>query len=366
MYFSTSQAYKYLSLAFVKAKNCNAALEYLHYATQLEFQLYNSSERPNKDTINTKYILGEIMLGREEEKEALSLFEHALAEKYEVFKQRTTIDIENNVHDGNDANSKDNNSNVEGVLEDEQCAHILEKISDLCLRQNKYYKCIDCLEHSLNIYASLKQFSEVEHIRFKLYNICKKDGRRDASLYYAEEMCKYYQNIESKRKEYVDSLYEVSTCLMNLRRHSKAIPLLKKSLEIAREIYQEEKHMCVVNILDALSTCLDVCGDIDQSFELLFEAQMIDDAISTVGKLSRYRVRGIVTLQTATMIMLEYGDMKARHLAQTALKLGDLSILDVRSPESINSYNQQSKDKDMLAIHSDTLKNTTLDSSRVF
>ena len=38
---------------------------------------------------------------------------------------------------------------------------------------------------------------------------------------------------------------------------------------------------------------------------------MVDDAISNLGKISRYRVRGIVTLQTATKLMLEYGDMKA-------------------------------------------------------
>ena len=293
-----------MSLAFVKAENYNAALEYLHYATKLEFQLYNSSERPNKNTINTKCILAEVMLGRDEEKEALSLFELALAEKYEIFKKEIKMGTKNSAHDDNDENSKDKISSVENVLEDVQCAYILEKLSHIYLRKNKYYKCIDCLEHSLNIYTSLQQFSEVERIRFQLYNTCKKDGRRDASLYYAEEICKYYQNIKCKRIEYAHSLYEVSTCLMNLRQHNKAIPLLKKSLEIAREIYPEEKHTCVVNILDALSQCLDICGNIDESFELLFEAQMIDDAISTLGNLSRYRVRGIVTLQAATMIML--------------------------------------------------------------
>ena len=122
---------------------------------------------------------------------------------------------------------------------------------------------------------------------------------------------------------------------MNLRKYQNAIPLLKKSLEIAKDIYKGENHSSLVSKLDALSKCLDICGDIDTAFDTIFEAQRIDDAISAVGKISRYRVRGIVTLQTATMIMLEYGDMKARHLAQEALKSGDLSLLDIRNPESI-------------------------------
>ena len=227
------------------------------------------------------------------------------------------------------------NENDTRIPEDEQCAYILEKISNLYFNMNKYYKSIDCLEHSLNIYSSLNQFSEIERVRLKLYQICQEDNRKDASLFYAEEICKFYQNNETKRKEYADSLYEVSLCLMNLRKYQNAIPLLKKSLEIANDIYKGENHSSLVSKLDALSKCLDICGDIDTAFDTIFEAQTIDDAISAVGKISRYRVRGIVTLQTATMIMLEYGDMKARHLAQEALKSGDLSLLDIRNPESI-------------------------------
>ena len=83
-------------------------------------------------------------------------------------------------------------------------------------------------------------------------------------------------------------------------------------------------------------------GDLDSAFDSAFEAQTIDDAISNLSKISRYRVRGIVTLQTATMLMLEYGDMKARHIAQLALKADDLSLVDVRSPESIPKANLKS------------------------
>ena len=187
-------------MAFVKAENFNTALEYLDYASKLEFQLYNSSDRPNKDTINTKHILAEIMLGKEKETEALSIFEDVIAEKYLLLKKEMAPGIKVNNHDERDINVSENTSNAEHVLEDKQCAHVLEKISDLYLRQNKFYKCINCLEHSLNIYTSLKLFSEIERIRLKLYQICKKDNRRDASLHYAEEICKYYQNIENKKK----------------------------------------------------------------------------------------------------------------------------------------------------------------------
>ena len=83
------------------------------------------------------------------------------------------------------------NENDTRIPEDEQCAYILEKISNLYFNMNKYYKSIDCLEHSLNIYSSLNQFSEIERVRLKLYQICQEDNRKDASLFYAEEICKF-------------------------------------------------------------------------------------------------------------------------------------------------------------------------------
>ena len=325
-----------MSYAFVKAQNYNTALEYLQYATTLEYRLYNASQIPNEHTIITKYISGEIFQGRGEDKKALKNFETALAQLYSICSTKL---------DENDKSKGEGNEvhlNIYTPEENERIAYILEKISTIYLRKKKHYKCIDCLEHALSIYIFLKQSQSIERLRLQLFKICQLDNRKEASLHYAEKVCSHYQNDKSKRKEYIKSLYDVALCLIKLNYHSKALPLLMKGLSIAEAFYEDKKRAVIVQILDAISECQEKSGDLDSAFDSAFEAQTIDDAISNLSKISRYRVRGIVTLQTATMLMLEYGDMKARHIAQLALKADDLSLVDVRSPESIPKANLKS------------------------